>query len=46
MYFALMIVIAFVAAALVLLLEHRGETYLLERKDSPRAKSSDKTPTK
>jgi hypothetical protein len=46
MYFVLMIVIAFVAAALVLLLEHRDEAHLLERKDSSRAKSSDKTPTK
>jgi hypothetical protein len=46
MYFALMIVIAFVAAALVLLLEHRDETYLLERKDGSRTKTSDKTPTK
>ena len=46
MYFALMIVIAFVVAALVLLLEHRGDTHLLERKDGSRAKPPDKTPTK
>lgn len=46
MYFALMIVIAFVAAALVLFLEHRGETNLLERKDGSRSKTSDKTPVK
>jgi hypothetical protein len=46
MYYALMIVIAFVAAAAVLLLEHRGETYMLERKDGSCAKTSDKTPRK
>ena len=46
MYFALMIVIALAAAALVLLLEHRGQTTLLEREDSARAKISENTPTK
>jgi hypothetical protein len=46
MYFALMIVIALVVAALVLLLEHRGQTTLLEREDGSRAKISEKTPTK
>lgn len=46
MYFALMIVIALVAAALVLLLEHRGQTTLLEREDGPRAKISENTPAK
>jgi hypothetical protein len=46
MYFALMIVIALVVAALVLLLEHRGQTTSLEREDNPRAKISENTPTK
>jgi hypothetical protein len=46
MYFVLMIVIAFIAAALVLFLEHRGEANVLERKDGPRSKNSDKTPIK
>jgi hypothetical protein len=46
MYFALMIVIALAAAALVLLLEHRGEATLLEREDGARAKISEKTPRK
>lgn len=47
MYFALMILIAFAAAALVLFLEHRGGGInLLEREDHPRPKISDKTPMK
>jgi hypothetical protein len=46
MYFALMIVIALAVAALVLLLEHRGQTALLEREDSCRAKISENTRTK
>jgi hypothetical protein len=46
MYFALMIVIALAAAALVLVLEHRGQATLLEREDRSRAKISDNTPTK
>jgi hypothetical protein len=46
MYFALMIVIALAAAALVLLLEHRGHTSLLEREDRSRAKISENPPTK
>jgi hypothetical protein len=46
MYFALMIVIALAAAALVLLLEHRGQATLLEREDGARAKISENTPRK
>jgi hypothetical protein len=46
MYFALMIVIALVAAVLVLLLEHRSRTTLLEREDDSRAKISENTQTK
>jgi hypothetical protein len=46
MYFALMIVIALAVAALVLLLEHRGQTTLLEREDSSRTKISENTRSK
>jgi hypothetical protein len=46
MYFALMIVIALAVAALVLLLEHRGQTTLHEREDGPRAKISENTRAK
>jgi hypothetical protein len=46
MYFALMIVIALAAAALVLLLEHRDHITLPEREDGSHAKISENTPKK
>lgn len=46
MYFALLIVIALIVAALVLFLEHRAEMRLLEREDGSRTTVSKKTSLK
>ena len=46
MYFALMILTALVAAALVLLMERRGDPHLLEREYKSQADASKKSPSK
>jgi hypothetical protein len=46
MYFALMIIIALIAAALILLLEHRSEAYLLKHEDGSCTKIPKKTQAK